>query len=94
MVLFPVRVIPVVDLMGGAVVRAQRGERASYRPIVTPLVDGSDPVDVARALIALCPQPAGEAPLLYVADLDALTGRPMQLDAIRRLLDALPSLEL
>lgn len=80
--------------MGGAVVRAQRGERASYRPIVSPLADGSDPVDIARALLARCPVSAGEAPLLYIADLDALTGRALQLDAIRRLIDALPSLVL
>ncbi len=80
--------------MGGLVVRAQRGDRASYRPIVTPLADGSDPVDIARALLARCPTPPGEAPLLYVADLDALTGQGMQLDAITRLIDALPSLVL
>jgi uncharacterized protein related to proFAR isomerase len=89
-----VRIIPVIDLMDGAVVRAQRGERASYRPIVTPLAGGSDPVDIARALLARCPVPTGEAPLLYVADLDALTGRPTQIEAIARLIDALPGLVL
>jgi phosphoribosylformimino-5-aminoimidazole carboxamide ribotide isomerase len=31
---------------------------------------------------------------LYVADLDALTGRPVQIDALRTLLHALPRLEL
>lgn len=86
----PTRVIPVIDLMAGAVVRAQRGERASYRPIATPLAPGSDPVDIARALLARCPTPAAEAPLLYIADLDALTGGAMQVDALTRLLAAIP----
>jgi uncharacterized protein related to proFAR isomerase len=30
-------IVPVIDLKGGAVVRAERGERASYRPIATKL---------------------------------------------------------
>jgi phosphoribosylformimino-5-aminoimidazole carboxamide ribotide isomerase len=88
------RAIPVIDLMDGAVVRARRGDRGSYRPIVTPLAPGSDPVDIARALLARCPTPADEPPLLYVADLDALTGGAIQLDALRRLLDALPEVYL
>jgi phosphoribosylformimino-5-aminoimidazole carboxamide ribotide isomerase len=61
---------------------------------VTPLAAGSDPVDIAGALLARCPVPAGETALLYVADLDALTGAAIQLHALRRLLDALPALHL
>ncbi|SFJ25655.1 HisA/HisF-related TIM barrel protein [Methylobacterium brachiatum] len=60
-------VIPVLDLRGGRVVRARRGERSSYAPIETPLAKGSEPAAVARGLLAAWP-----ARTLYVADLDAI----------------------
>lgn len=63
------RLIPVLDLKGGRVVRGVGGRRAEYRPIVSALVAGSDPEAVARALISTF-QPRE----LYVADLDALAG--------------------
>ena len=63
---FPLAVVPVVDVLGGRVVRAQRGEQASYRPIVSPLAAGSDPA-TARALLSRYAPAA--APVLYVADL-------------------------
>jgi phosphoribosylformimino-5-aminoimidazole carboxamide ribotide isomerase len=81
--------IPVVDLMRGQVVRAVRGDRQSYRPIVSKLCAGSDPVDMARALCGHC-----ASSRLYVADLDALTGGTAQADVVRTLLRALPTLEL
>jgi phosphoribosylformimino-5-aminoimidazole carboxamide ribotide isomerase len=45
------RIVPVIDLLGGQAVHARRGDRANYRPVQSALVAGSDPVDVARALI-------------------------------------------
>ena len=36
------RIIPVLDLKGGEVVRAEKGRRDRYRPIVTPLSASSD----------------------------------------------------
>lgn len=63
----PFRLIPVIDLRHGAVVRARAGERDAYAPIVTPLARGSAPADVARGLLD-----AVDADLLYVADLDAI----------------------
>jgi phosphoribosylformimino-5-aminoimidazole carboxamide ribotide isomerase len=65
------RILPVLDLKGGIVVHARRGQRADYAPLRSPLVDGCEPVPVARALCA-----AGQATSLYVADLDALAGEP------------------
>ena len=47
--------IPVIDLMGGEVVRARMGDRASYRPIESPLSPTSDPVDVVRGLLSVYP---------------------------------------
>jgi len=84
-----VQVIPVVDLAGGQVVRGIRGERAAYRPIVSTLVAGSDPLDIAAALL-----PPGPARPLYVADLDAIQGGSAQLGTLRRLLAQLPDLDL
>jgi phosphoribosylformimino-5-aminoimidazole carboxamide ribotide isomerase len=65
----PMRIIPVLDLKGGIVVHARRGRRADYAPLRSPLVEGCEPVAVARALCARC-----RTTSLYVADLDALAG--------------------
>lgn len=81
--------VPVVDLMRGRVVRAVRGHRDAYQPIVSTLCAGSDPVVVSRALCEHC-----AAARLYVADLDALTGGAPQADVLRSLLTALPDIEL
>ncbi len=82
-------VIPVIDLLHGQVVRALRGDRQSYRPIVSPLCDSSDPVAVARILGRHC-----ASTRLYVADLDALQGGVSQIATLQALLAADPRLEL
>jgi HisA/HisF family protein len=61
------KVIPVIDLKGGVVVHARRGQRAAYAPLQSPLVEGCDPVTVARALTTVC-----RTETLYIADLDAI----------------------
>ena len=83
------KLIPVVDLMRGQVVRAVRGNRQAYQPIVSQLCASSDPSTVATALCAHC-----DSRQLYVADLDALLGQPAQVTVLRELLLALPDLEL
>ena len=65
------KIVPVIDLKGGVVVHARRGRRDEYAPLRSPLVDGCEPVAVARALCAIC-----RTSTLYVADLDALGGAP------------------
>jgi phosphoribosylformimino-5-aminoimidazole carboxamide ribotide isomerase len=74
------QLIPVLDLKGGQVVRAQQGRRDRYRPIVTPLSDSADPVRVAEGLRSLHP-----FSIFYVADLDAIEGRGSNASAIARL---------
>ena len=81
--------IPVVDLLNGQVVRAVRGDRKAYRPIVSALCASSDPVTVARILCDHC-----AARQLYVADLDALQGGAVQVAVLVDLLQALPGVEL
>lgn len=83
------KIIPVIDLMHGQVVRAVRGDRHAYRPMVSALCAGSDPVTLAQALCEHC-----ASDQLYVADLDALLGQRAQVELLRALLHALPALEL
>jgi HisA/HisF family protein len=84
-----VEIIPVIDLKGGAVVRARMGRRDQYRPIATPLSPTSDPVDVARGLLALHPFAT-----LYIADLDAIAGAGDNRAALTRLKAEFPRLTL
>lgn len=63
------RVLPVIDIQGGLVVRGVAGRRHAYRPIESCLCADARPTTVARAYreqLALT-----EA---YVADLDAISG--------------------
>jgi phosphoribosylformimino-5-aminoimidazole carboxamide ribotide isomerase len=66
------QVVPVIDLKGGVVVHARRGRRDEYAPLSSPLVQGCEPVAVARALCTAC-----RTTTLYVADLDAIGGEPV-----------------
>jgi len=78
------QVIPVLDLLDGHAVRAVRGERSRYRPIQSSLCATSDPVAIARALVA-----ATGARTLYVADLGAILQRGAHDHALAALCDAL-----
>ena len=83
------QLIPVIDLKGGVVVRAHRGEREAYRPIQTPLSLSARPDDVVAGLLALAPFRT-----LYVADIDAITGAGDNDAAIRGLARTFPGLAL
>lgn len=61
--------LPVLDLLAGAIVRGVGGQRATYRPIESRLVDGAEPSRVARALVERLGSTAA-----YLADLDAIAG--------------------
>lgn len=109
-------IIPVIDVMGGVVVHARRGERSHYAPIDSPLCRSSAPLTVARILSETCaslgstpgrpkltrpprgaggaqPGPGG-AHTLYLADLDALQGRPAQTELVAALLTDAPQRQL
>ena len=75
------RVIPVLDVMGGHVVRAVGGRRDDYRPVRSRLTDSTDPRAVAECLLRTT-----GARELYLADIDALRGYPatdLNADALR-----------
>jgi phosphoribosylformimino-5-aminoimidazole carboxamide ribotide isomerase len=64
------RVIPVIDLMSGWVVRGVAGRRSEYRPIKSRISADAKPQSIARAFVD---QFGFE--MVYVADLDAIEGR-------------------
>lgn len=78
-------VIPVIDLLDGRVVHARRGERHAYAPIVSRLCSSAAPDAVVAALASVF-----DPRIVYVADLDALQGRPAQHDLVRALATAHP----
>ena len=81
--------IPVIDLMGGEVVGARMGDRASYRPLELQLASTSDPVSIVRGLLAVYPFPT-----LYVADLDAIQSNGDNFPALRRIRAEFPTLQM
>jgi len=81
-------VIPVIDLKGGAVVRARLGRRETYAPIETPLAATSAPIDVVAGLLALYPFRA-----IYAADLDAIERRGDHGEILSALGKSFPEIE-
>jgi phosphoribosylformimino-5-aminoimidazole carboxamide ribotide isomerase len=64
-----VRLIPVLDVQKGIVVRAVAGRRGEYRPILSQFAPSSDPLVVAAAF-----RDQFGFTELYLADLDAIGG--------------------
>ena len=64
------RVLPVLDVQDGLVVRGIAGRRREYRPIVSRLTSSADPVEVAEAF-----RDHFDLSHLYLADLDAIAGK-------------------
>ena len=81
-------VIPVIDVRHGVAVHARQGQRDRYKPLETPLAQGSDPVAVARGLLSLFPFRS-----IYVADLDGIEGRGRHEGLAAGLTAALPGVE-
>ncbi|ASW02507.1 HisA/HisF-related TIM barrel protein [Paraburkholderia aromaticivorans] len=83
------QVIPVLDLLDGHVVRAVRGERTAYRPIRSSLAATSEPLHIARALLA-----ASGARTLYIADLGAILQQGAHVETLAALRAALPGTDI
>ena len=82
------KLIPVLDLMGGQVVHARGGRRAAYRPLETPLCEGSSPLAVCRALLGL-----HSFSTIYLADLDQIEGCGGNEEAVSALQADFPDVE-
>jgi phosphoribosylformimino-5-aminoimidazole carboxamide ribotide isomerase len=76
------RIVAVLDVMAGQVVRGIAGQRERYRPWLSPLAGSSEPLDVARAF-----RERFGLIEIYVADLDAILGAPPNLPLLRSLQD-------
>jgi phosphoribosylformimino-5-aminoimidazole carboxamide ribotide isomerase len=63
------RVVPVLDLLRGQVVRGVAGRREEYRPVVSSLTPSREPRTIARAF-----RDHFGLTTLYLADLDAIAG--------------------
>ena len=77
-----IRVIPVLDLMSGQVVRGIGGRRSEYRPVVSKLTASTDPIAVAAAF-----RDQFGLTDLYLADLDAIAGQAPALATYRGIRD-------
>jgi phosphoribosylformimino-5-aminoimidazole carboxamide ribotide isomerase len=75
------KIVPVIDVLGGIVVHAVRGRRSEYQPLKSILCASTDPVDVAAAL-----KTVGFSEL-YVADLDAIQGGHPSFSLFKRISD-------
>ena len=64
-------VLPVIDLMGGLVVRGVAGQREKYRPVESLFASNATPGSIAAGLV----KQFGFSDV-YVADLDAIAGAP------------------
>jgi phosphoribosylformimino-5-aminoimidazole carboxamide ribotide isomerase len=73
-------ILPVLDVLSGQVVRGIAGRRENYRPIESRIAPSCQPLDVARALHAHFGFTE-----FYLADLDALMGRPPALSIFTEL---------
>jgi phosphoribosylformimino-5-aminoimidazole carboxamide ribotide isomerase len=60
-------VIPVIDVKSGLVVHAREGKRDDYRPLMSPLCQNSDPVELIQTFAELF-----SISTVYIADLDAI----------------------
>ncbi len=63
------KIIPVLDLKNGQIVRGIAGQRETYQPIVSQLTHTTHPLEVAKAF-----RDAFGLSLFYLADLDAISG--------------------
>jgi len=80
-------VIPVIDILGGEVVRAKAGERQHYRPIISSLCNSANPFVITEALLRLYPFST-----FYIADLDAIMGLGDNMIAIHQLQQQFPKI--
>ena len=82
------RLIPVIDIRNGVVVRALAGRREAYHPLQSALATGSDPHDVIKGLLGVYPFQT-----LYIADLDAIEQRGDNRALITKIVQSFPQLK-
>ncbi len=83
------KLIPVIDLVDGRAVWARRGQRDRYLPLATTLCPDGDPVALAARFV----EEFG-SDTLYLADIDAISGRGTNLHVATAIASGFPRLEL
>jgi phosphoribosylformimino-5-aminoimidazole carboxamide ribotide isomerase len=78
----PFLVIPVLDIMNGQAVHAVGGRRTYYQPLQSILHASSDPIPLAGAL-----RDSLGLKTIYLADLDAIGGRPPRVDVYKNIIN-------
>ncbi len=73
-------ILPVLDILEGEVVRGKQGDRESYRPVNSDIVDSSNPFDVAEKIKELF-----GFEKFYVADLDSIMGKGDNYSILKKL---------
>jgi phosphoribosylformimino-5-aminoimidazole carboxamide ribotide isomerase len=82
------QIIPVIDILGGVVVRAVAGRRDDYKPLLSPLCASCAPLEVVATFMRL-----HSFPTIYIADLDAIMRRGDNSGAVLELSAAFPHVE-
>ncbi|CAH9014529.1 HisA/HisF-related TIM barrel protein [Candidatus Nitrosacidococcus sp. I8] len=83
------KLVPVLDLMGGKVVYATGKERKHYLPLISSFTKHSDPIEIVTNLLAWYP-----FSYLYLADLDSLMSQGNNYSVIAKIALNFPSLNL
>lgn len=76
------RIVPAIDIQDGEVVRAVAGERLAYLPLKSKLTRSACPLEIGRQLIKKF-----DFSMVYLADLDAISGKRPNWELYRRLMD-------
>jgi phosphoribosylformimino-5-aminoimidazole carboxamide ribotide isomerase len=74
------KIIPVIDVLNGIAVHGIRGERKHYQPLKSVLCNSVEPLEIASAFELL-----GFSGL-YIADLDAIQGKPANYKIYRNII--------
>lgn len=83
------KIIPVIDLLRGCAVHAERGHRDTYRPLQSPLCRHGEVLPLVRRLYEEL-----HYPLIYLADLDAIQGSGNNVAVLSEIRSAFPDLKL
>jgi phosphoribosylformimino-5-aminoimidazole carboxamide ribotide isomerase len=74
------KIIPVIDVLNGIAVHGVRGERKQYKPLKSVLCPSAEPLEIASAFESL------GFSSLYLADLDAILGKTVNLTIYRQIM--------
>jgi phosphoribosylformimino-5-aminoimidazole carboxamide ribotide isomerase len=74
------KIIPVIDVLNGVAVHGVRGERERYQPLKSALCRSANPLDIASTFESL------GFTGLYLADLDAILGKPANFPVYRQIM--------